>query len=178
MTMLATPGQAQGTSLGQGPRLTVPKAVAAQHIRAHIQRGIAIRRQRIRYIEDLEDVRALKGEWVNSYTETLKQLFSHTDIADECNDWIGKVYPEYSDVSLFVEAFYEEMDYRTQKLRTVLKPLEDMGEFTPRTITGQPSSPGSAMGASGGGTTSSTTVSITPEMTTPSSAPISMMTPA
>ena len=126
MTMLASPG-AQGSSLGQGPRLTVPKAVAAQHIRAHIRRGIAIRRQRIRYIEDLEDVRALKGEWVNSYTETLKQLFSHTDIADECNDWIGKVYPEFSDVTLFVEAFYEEMDYRIQKLRTVLKRLEDMG---------------------------------------------------
>ena len=153
MTMLATPGAAaQGTSLGQGPRLTVPKAVAAQHIRAHIQRGIAIRRQRIRYIEDLEDVRALKGEWVTSYTETLKQLFSHTDIADECNDWIGKVYPEFSDVSLFVEAFYEEMDYRTQKLRTVLKRLEDMGEYVPRTINGNPSNPnGEGTGSSSGG---------------------------
>ena len=151
MTMLATPGgSAQGTSLGQGPRLTVPKAVAAQHIRAHIQRGIAIRRQRIRYIEDLEDVRALKGEWVTSYTETLKQLFSHTDIADECNDWIGKVYPEFSDVSLFVEAFYEEMDYRIQKLRTVLKRLEDMGEYVPRTITGQPAGPNGEGGAGGG----------------------------
>src|SRR6476469_1989245 len=171
MTMLATPSSglsaaAQAQALGQGPRLMVPKAVASQHIRAHIQRGIAIRRQRIRYIEDLEDVRALKGEWVNSYTETLQQLFSHTDIADECNDWIGKVYPEYSDVALFVEAFYEEMDYRIQKLRTVLKRLEDMGEFVPRTITGQPAAPGGVgggAGMSGAGTTSSTTVSITPE---------------
>jgi len=70
MTMLATPSSglspaAQAQALGQGPRLMVPKAVASQHIRAHIQRGIAIRRQRIRYIEDLEDVRALKGEWVS-----------------------------------------------------------------------------------------------------------------
>jgi len=132
MTMLAMPGSAHNQPHGQGPRLMVPKAVASQHIRAHIQRGIAIRRQRIRYIEDLEDVRALKGEWVQSYTETLKQLFSSTDIADECNDWVGKVYPEFADVTLFVEQFYEEMDYRTDKLRNVLKRLEDMGEYTPR----------------------------------------------
>ena len=141
MTMLATPGlsqQAQAHASGQGPRLMVPKAVAAQHIRAHIQRGIAIRRQRIRYIEDLEDVRALKGEWVQSYTETLKQLFSSHDIADDCNDWVGKVYPEFADVSLFVEQFYEEMDYRTDKLRGVLKRLEDLGEYQPRTITATP----------------------------------------
>jgi len=143
MTMLATPSSglspaAQAQALGQGPRLMVPKAVASQHIRAHIQRGIAIRRQRIRYIEDLEDVRALKGEWVQSYTETLKQLFSTSDIADECNDWVGKVYPEFADVTLFVEQFYEEMDYRTDKLRGVLKRLEDLGEYIPRTITSAP----------------------------------------
>src|ERR671921_856053 len=145
MTMLATPAsglsqQAHAHQSGQGPRLMVPKAVASQHIRAHIQRGIAIRRQRIRYIEDLEDVRALKGEWVQSYTETLKQLFSSHDIADDCNDWVGKVYPEFADVTLFVEQFYEEMDYRTDKLRNVLKRLEDMGEYIPRTITAPPPS--------------------------------------
>ena len=116
-------------------RLVVPKMTAAQHIRAHIQHGIGIRRQRIRYIEDLEDVRALKTEWVNSYTGTLQQLFSSSDVADECNDWVGKVYPEFAEVSLFVEQFYEEMDYRIQKLKNVLKRLEDMGEFIPRTIT-------------------------------------------
>ena len=116
-------------------RLVVPKMTAAQHIRAHIQHGIGIRRQRIRYIEDLEDVRALKTEWVNSYTGTLQQLFNSSDIADECNDWVGKVYPEFAEVSLFVEQFYEEMDYRIQKLKNVLKRLEDMGEFIPRTIT-------------------------------------------
>ena len=29
---------------------------------------------------------------------------------------VGKVYPEFAEVSLFVEQFYEEMDYRIQKL--------------------------------------------------------------
>src|SRR3954467_15637986 len=152
MTMLATPSSglsanAQAHASGQGPRLMVPKAVASQHIRAHIQRGIAIRRQRIRYIEDLEDVRALKGEWVQSYTETLKQLFSTSEIADECNDWVGKVYPEFAEVSLFVEQFYEEMDYRIQKLKNVLKRLEDMGEFIPRTITQSAPAPASSSGS-------------------------------
>ena len=138
MTVMSTTMPADA---GPGPmgnpssaRLVVPKMTAAQHIRAHIQHGISIRRQRIRYIEDLEDVRALKTEWVNSYTGTLQQLFSSSDIADECNDWVGKVYPEFAEVSLFVEQFYEEMDYRIQKLKNVLKRLEDMGEFIPRTI--------------------------------------------
>jgi predicted nucleotide-binding protein len=142
MTVLASADIGNGGSSGSGARLLVPKMTAAQHIRAHIQRGIAIRRQRIRYIEDLEDVRALKGEWVNSYTDTLKQLFSTSSIADECNDWVGKVYPEFADVTLFVEQFYEEMDYRVRKLRGVLKKLDDMGDFVPRTINAPMASPG------------------------------------
>ena len=137
MTVLSMPADAGPGPIGNpsSARLVVPKMTAAQHIRAHIQHGISIRRQRIRYIEDLEDVRALKTEWVNSYTGTLQQLFSGSEIADECNDWVGKVYPEFAEVSLFVEQFYEEMDYRIQKLKNVLKRLEDMGEFIPRTIT-------------------------------------------
>jgi hypothetical protein len=145
MTVLSTtmPADAGPGSIvnASTARLVVPKATAAQHIRAHIQHGIGIRRQRIRYIEDLEDVRALKTEWVNSYTGTLQQLFSNSDIADECNDWVGKVYPEFAEVSLFVEQFYEEMDYRIQKLKNVLKRLEDMGEFIPLTINQAPPAP-------------------------------------
>src|SRR4051794_469000 len=86
------------SALTSNVRLAVPKITAAQHVRAHIQHGVSIRRQRIRYVEDLEDVRALKTEWVNSYTETLKQLFTSSEVADECNDWVGKVYPEFADV--------------------------------------------------------------------------------
>lgn len=182
MTMLATPSSglspaAQAHALGQGPRLMVPKAVASQHIRAHIQRGIAIRRQRIRYIEDLEDVRALKTEWVQSYTETCKQLFSTPDVADECNDWVGKVYPEFADVSLFVEQFYEEMDYRTDKLRNVLSRLEDMGEYIPRTITASPPGTTSSPAALDSPATAQAATSGTDMMTSmPMMTP--MMTPA
>src|SRR4029079_3185401 len=143
MTVMSTTMPADA---GPGPmgnpssaRLVVPKMTAAQHIRAHIQHGISIRRQRIRYIEDLEDVRALKTEWVNSYTGTLQQLFSGSEIADECNDCVVRVYPEFAEVSLFVEQFYEEMDYRIQKLKNVLKPLGDRGEFSPPT-SAQPAS--------------------------------------
>ena len=150
MTVMSTtmPADAGPSPMGNpsSARLVVPKMTAAQHIRAHIQHGISIRRQRIRYIEDLEDVRALKTEWVSSYTGTLQQLFSSSDIADECNDWVGKVYPEFAEVSLFVEQFYEEMDYRIQKLKNVLKRLEDMGEFIPRNIAGEPT-PRAAMPA-------------------------------
>lgn len=184
MTVLSTTMPADA---GPGPignpsnaRLVVPKMTAAQHVRAHIQDGISIRRQRIRYIEDLEDVRALKTEWVNSYTGTLQQLFSTGDIADECNDWVGKVHPEFAEVSLFVEQFYEEMDHRVQKLKNVLKRVEDMGDFIPRTISeaSRPPAPAEMLpGVIPGGMPAPGTIPPPPPAGPSLSAPMQMMIP-
>jgi hypothetical protein len=108
--------------------LLYPKSVAERYVRNLIDKGVAIRRLRVRYVDDLEDVRGKKAEWVAQYTEVLRQLFTTSDIADACNDWVGRVYPEYADATLFVEQFYQEMDHRCRRLRGVLKQIGEMGD--------------------------------------------------
>ena len=108
--------------------LTVRRDEAARMVRGQVEQGVAIRRYRVRYIEDLETVRAKKAEWVQGYTELLKSIFTTGQIADECNDWAGRVYPEYADLTLFVEQFYQEMDHRIRRLRAVVKKLPSIAE--------------------------------------------------
>jgi hypothetical protein len=110
------------------PSLLLPKAVSARYVRNLIDKGVAIRRLRIRYVEDLEEVRSKKAEWVAHYTDVLRQLFSTGAVADACNDWVGRVYPEYAETSLFVEQFYQEMDHRCRRLRGVLKQIGEMSD--------------------------------------------------
>ena len=118
----------------QGLRLTVAKTTALRHLKLRVEQGVALRRQRIRYVEDLEEVRAKKADWVSSYSDLLRQLF-HGDagdaMVDSCNDWVGRVYPEYAEMELFVEQFYDEMDYRISRLRAVARQLAGMPEFVP-----------------------------------------------
>lgn len=118
----------------QGPRLTVAKTTALRHLKHRVEQGVALRRQRIRYVEDLEEVRAKKADWVSAYSDLLRQLF-HGDagdaMVDACNDWVGRVYPEYAEMELFVEQFYDEMDYRISRLRAVARQLAGMPEFVP-----------------------------------------------
>jgi hypothetical protein len=42
---------------------------------------------------------------------------------------VGRVYPEYADTELFVEQFYEEMEYRIAKLRDVARQVAGMTEL-------------------------------------------------
>ena len=64
------------------PCLLLPKSVAGRYVRNLIDKGLAIRRLRIRYVEDLEDVRAKKAEWVSHYGAVLRQLFTNGTVAD------------------------------------------------------------------------------------------------
>jgi hypothetical protein len=112
-------------------RLTVAKATATRHLKKRIQQGVAIRRRRLRYAEDLAEARAEKATWVQAYTESLRQMFhgeSGQALADTCNNWIGRIYPEYAESGLFVEQFYEDMDYRLSRLRHIARLVEEMVE--------------------------------------------------
>ena len=112
-------------------RLTVSKATAVRHLKKRIQQGVAIRRRRVRYVEDLEEARAEKASWVQAYTDMLKQMFygdAGQALADACNNWVGRVYPEYAETELFVEQFYDDMDYRLTKLRDIARQVSEMTE--------------------------------------------------
>jgi hypothetical protein len=130
----AAPAAPAAGTLDQGLRLTVPKPTALRHLKQRLEAGVALRRQRIRYAEDLEEVRARKADWVSAYSDLLRQLF-HGDagdaLVDSCNDWVGRVYPEYAEMELFVEQFYDEMDYRISRLRAVARQVAGMPEFVP-----------------------------------------------
>jgi hypothetical protein len=109
-------------------RLIVPRADSIRHLQKMLDRGGEIKAMRIRNGEDLDKGRGLKLEWTQDSIDLLNQLFDNTSVADYCNDWVGKIFPEYAEFGNFVEQFYEEMDYRLGKLRTVLKRVESAAE--------------------------------------------------
>ncbi|HYO10933.1 MAG TPA: hypothetical protein VER17_18355 [Tepidisphaeraceae bacterium] len=126
----ATAAAAATTEKPATAKLIVPRGDALKHLRAAHDRGGEIKAARIRNGDDLDKARGLKLEWIQGCTELLEKLFDNTSVADYCNDWVGKIFPEYAEFGNFVDQFYEEMDYRLGKLRTVLKRVEQASEST------------------------------------------------
>jgi hypothetical protein len=123
-------------------RLTVSKQTALRHLKARMQTGVAIRRRSVRYMEDLEEARAAKAEWVGIVGEMLRQMFqadAGDAIAERFNDWVGRVYPDYAEMELFVGQFYEEMDHRLARLRDVVRQVMEMTDLIPISRTPAPS---------------------------------------
>src|SRR5439155_5171117 len=79
-------------------------------------------------LEDLEEARAEKQEWVSRTTDLLKQLFTDASVAEQCNDWIGSILPEYAEWALFVEQFDKEMKHRIGRLGELYNSLEEIRE--------------------------------------------------
>ncbi len=109
-------------------KLIAPRAEAVAHLRSAIDKGTEILNIRIRNGDDLDKARGHKLEWVGDCTVLLNNLFDNVTVSDYVNDWVGKVFPEYAEFGNFVEQFFEEMDFRLTKLRTVLKRVESAGE--------------------------------------------------
>lgn len=107
-------------------RLMLGPAAAVKQIVPMVNRGIAIRRHRLRDLVDLDKARAEKKSWVGACGELLLKLFDGPAVADACNDWVGRILPEYAPLGLFVEQFYEEMDHRLRRLQAVIDHLEEM----------------------------------------------------
>jgi hypothetical protein len=111
----------------------IPRDRAIQQIRAQLEKGLEIKRTKIRYVQDLERAREAKGEWTTTVMTLLKGMFSSGAVADECQNWVGKVLPEYADLNLFIEHFYDEMDQRLRRLHHVLRRVQDLPEDKPIT---------------------------------------------
>lgn len=115
-------------------KLVVPRNEAMRLIKMQIERGLEIKRAKIRYVPELERAREAKGEWTTFVMKMLKGIFNTGAVADECQAWHGKVLPEYADLNLFIEHFYDEMDQRLRKLHNVWKRVQDLPEETPKPI--------------------------------------------
>jgi len=109
-------------------KLIVPRTDAVRHLKTMLDRGGELKAFRVRNGDELDKARGLKLEWMQDATDLLNQLFDNTSVADYCNDWVGKIFPEYAEFGNFVDQFYEEMEYRLGKLRTVLKRVEQAAE--------------------------------------------------
>lgn len=114
-------------------RLLVPRDEAARHLAGRITRGMHLRRQRLYDLRDLEEARAAKQAWVRSCVELVPQLFDPADavVAACCNDWVGRIFPEYAPVELFVEHYHEELDHRLRRLEDLIERLDQMPEPSP-----------------------------------------------
>jgi hypothetical protein len=109
-------------------KLVAPRADALRHLKAAFDKGTEIRARRIRNGDDLDESRGLKLQWVSDVSDLLNQQFDNVSVADYFNDYIGKVFPEYAEFGNFVEQFYEEMDYRLNKLRAIWQRVEEAGD--------------------------------------------------
>src|SRR5205809_867544 len=116
------------TQTAVSPRLTRMRQQAAQLITNQIKIGYAIKSQRLVYVEDLDQARVEKQEWVVRSTELLKQLFSDGSVAEACNDWVGPILPEYAEFEQFIEQFSNEMKHRIGRLQILVKRLDAFPE--------------------------------------------------
>lgn len=121
-------------ALAAAAKLIVPKHEALRVLKSQLDRGLEIKRSRIRYVPELERAREAKGQWTTVTMEVLRQMFNTHAVADECQNWVGKVLPEYADLNLFIEHFYDEMDQRLRKLHAVYKRVQDLPEETPKLV--------------------------------------------
>jgi len=128
MSTTATAAAAPATDRPVTAKLIAPRADALKHLKTALDKGLEIKALRIRNGDELDEARAHKLEWVQDCTDLLNQLFDNNTVADYVNDWVGKVFPEYAEFGNFVDQFYEEMDYRINKLVVVHKRIESAGE--------------------------------------------------
>jgi hypothetical protein len=105
-------------------KLLRPRDEAVSYLQQQIERGADIKAMRIRSGQELDAARAAKLEWTQRNTDLLNDLFDQPTVAEECNDWVGRIYPEYAEFGNFVEQFYAEMDHRIKRLKAVVRWLE------------------------------------------------------
>src|SRR3954468_3055827 len=128
---LQSPPAASQASAAAIAKLVIPRDRAITQIRSQLEKGLEIKRTKIRYVNELERAREAKGEWTTTVMTLLKSMFNTGAVADDCQNWVGKVLPEYADLNLFIEHFYDEMDQRLRKLHHVLRRVQDLPEEKP-----------------------------------------------
>jgi hypothetical protein len=117
-------------------RLLMSRQQSLRAVRAAIKIGEAIAGQRIRERWELDQARSEKLEWVQRTSDVLARLFNSPRVAEWCNDWVGRILPEFSELGAFVEQFEQEMEHRLNRLRKVLKKIEDIPDVTQNVIHG------------------------------------------
>jgi hypothetical protein len=118
----------------QQARLIKPREEALAYLQSQVKKGLEIKAMRIRSGADLDSARSKKLEWTNETADVLNGLFDSTAVAEQCNDWVGKIYPEYAEFSNFVNQFYEEMDHRLKRVKAVIRQIQKLPSESRSTV--------------------------------------------
>src|SRR5438128_7649199 len=102
-------------------KLMMPRTVAAEVLAKHINEAQSIRAQRIRSASALDKAREFRIDWTSRTIDMLHEMFDDKSVADECFSHAGKILPEFAELNLFVEQFYDQMDDHIRHLRALLK---------------------------------------------------------
>jgi len=110
-------------------RLLTDRDEAVAMITSQMRKGMALKDVRIRSQQELEKARQMKSEWTQYTGAMLAQMFDSEEVFDEFNRWVGRILPEFSDLSCFVELYCEEIDYRLATLNGIYQWLHAAGEL-------------------------------------------------
>src|SRR6266436_10094380 len=105
-------------------KLLVHRSEGVKFLQTQIEKGNALREQKIRSATGLERAREQKLEWTQSTTVVLSKIFESDRLIEEYNAWKGTILPEFADLDRFIEHFYDEMDQRIGKLQAIIKKVE------------------------------------------------------
>ncbi len=113
-------------------KLLLHRSEAVKFLNGQIEKGNALREQKIRSATGLERAREQKLEWTQSTTVLLSKIFDSDSVIEEYNAWKGRILPEFADLDRFIEHFYDEMDQRIGKLQSILKRVESEPDIVRR----------------------------------------------
>ena len=79
-------------------KLLLHRSEAQKFITGQIEKGNALREQKIRSATGLERAREQKLEWTQATTVLLSKIFESDSVIEEYNAWKGKILPEFADL--------------------------------------------------------------------------------
>jgi predicted nucleotide-binding protein len=120
------------TAPASSEKLLLPRNQTIQLLSLQMEKGKSIRSMKIRSAAALERGRDQKLEWIQITTALLLKVFHSDTVAEDFNTWQGKVLPEYADLRLFIEHFFDEMEQRLRKLQAILQRVEAEPDVIPR----------------------------------------------
>src|SRR5688572_8226523 len=112
-------------------RLVISRDEARTLLQQQLDKGIALRNVKIRTVQELEKARELRMDWSQFTTAMLNQMFDTEAVAEEYNNWVGKILPEFAKLEQFIEQFYDEMDQRLNRLHAILEHINNRPDVVP-----------------------------------------------
>jgi len=130
------------------PKLVIAKPDAMRHLAGQLEDAMQVRNMRIRTSTALDSARELKLRWCQRTSEMLAAIFGDESFAEQTLSWVGKILPEYADLSLFIEQFQEEMDHHISRTKAILKAIQKVSDPAAKTVEPQTPTPAEAPVAS------------------------------